>query len=65
MTKEIKNVVFKTLPWGDGSSIEDCTNILCDEWQVVIAEDMPIHVAEEIVLRWNDYNKRFSNGKLH
>ena len=47
------DVRFQARPWGDGSSEDGLTNIVCDEWEIVVVGDLPEDTANEIVARWN------------
>lgn len=52
------DVKFEAVPWGDGTPGSQHLNIVCSEWGLVIASDIPGNIAKEIVRRWNACNAR-------
>lgn len=47
-------VALEAKPWGDGSSPEGCVNIVCEEWQLIVAKNVEKAIAEEICRLWNN-----------
>ena len=47
-------VALEAKPWGDGSSPDGRVNLVCEEWQIVIAKDVSRDIADEICRLWNE-----------